>query len=137
MIEVTGLPKLILHVSSSARDTDFCGKLLDVFPDGRAISIGDGGIRARYRNSWEPEYLSPSEKYEIEIPLEYISYAFLPGHRIRIEVTSSNFPKFDFNHNTGKRPAEDIDLVVANNCVYHEASMQSRLVLPVINDTEQ
>ncbi len=133
-LEVTGLPKLALHISSSARDTDFCAKILDVCPDGRALLVGDGAIRLRYRNGWEPEYLEKDGIYEIEIPLEYISYAFMPGHRIRVHVTSSNFPKFDFNHNTGNRPAGDAEMIIANNKVHYDMENRSRLILPVIED---
>jgi putative CocE/NonD family hydrolase len=101
-VEVTGHISLVLHVASSARDTDFTGKLVDVFPDGRAIFLTDGIVRARYRNSLsEPELLEPGQAYELTLDLAVTSNVFLPGHRIRLEVSSSNFPWYDRNTNTG------------------------------------
>jgi len=92
-IEVTGPIELRLFISSSARDTDFTGKLVDVFPDGRAIILTEGILRARYRNSLsEPELLEPHHVYELTLDLWSTSNVFLPGHRIRLEVSSSNFP---------------------------------------------
>ena len=93
---------LTLFVSSSAPDTDFTGKLVDVHPDGRAINLTDGILRARYRNSLaEPELLEPGTVYELTLDLTATSNVFLPGHRIRLEVSSSNFPRYDRNTNTG------------------------------------
>ena len=101
-IEVTGHVSLTLYASSSAPDTDFTGKLVDVFPDGRAIFLTDGIIRARYRNSLaEPEPLTPGVPVKLSLDLSVTSNVFLPGHRIRLEVSSSNFPRFDRNTNTG------------------------------------
>ncbi|MCB0104384.1 MAG: CocE/NonD family hydrolase, partial [Caldilineaceae bacterium] len=101
-VEVIGPVALHLFISSSARDTDFTGKLVDVFPDGRAIILTEGILRARYRNSFtEPELLEPDEIYEIRLDLWATANVFLPGHRIRLEVSSSNFPRFDRNSNTG------------------------------------
>jgi len=127
---------LTLFVSSSAADTDFTGKLVDVFPDGRAIFLTDGILRARYRNSLaEPELLAPGEVYEVTLDLSVTSNVFLPGHRIRLEVSSSNFPRFDRNTNTGGTVIEDgeEDVVVAVNHVFHGPGHPSRLVLPVID----
>jgi putative CocE/NonD family hydrolase len=134
-VEVTGHVSLVLHVASSAPDTDFTGKLVDVFPDGRAIYLTDGILRARYRNSLaEPELLEPGHVYEITLDLSVTSNVFLPGHRIRLEVSSSNFPRFDRNTNTGGVIAEDSadEAVVAVNRVLHGPGHASRLVLPVI-----
>ncbi len=134
-VEVTGHVSLTLFVSSSAVDTDFTGKLVDVFPDGRAIFLTDGILRARYRLSLtEPELLSPDEVVEVDLDLSVTSNVFLPGHRIRLEVSSSNFPRFDRNTNTGGTITEDAeeDAVVAVNRVFHGPSHPSRLVLPVI-----
>ena len=92
-VEVTGHVALTLFVCSSALDTDFTGKLVDVFPDGRAIFLTDGILRARYRDSLaEPEPLIPGEIYEVTLDLSVTSNVFRPGHRIRLEVSSSNFP---------------------------------------------
>ena len=126
---------LTLFVSSSAPDTDFTGKLVDVFPDGRAIFLTDGILRARYRSSLaEPELLTPGEVYEVTLDLSVTSNVFLPGHRIRLEVSSSNFPRFDRNTNTGGVISEDgdADVQVAVNRIFHGPVRKSRLVLPVI-----
>jgi putative CocE/NonD family hydrolase len=135
-VEVTGHVSLTLFVSSSAADTDFTGKLVDVFPDGRAIFLTDGVLRARYRNSLaEPEPLTPGEVYEVTLDLSVTSNVFLPGHRIRLEVSSSNFPRFDRNTNSGGAITEDgeEDVVVAVNRVFHGPGHPSRLVLPVVD----
>ena len=135
-VEVTGHVSLTLFVSSSARDTDFTGKLIDVFPDGRALFLTDGITRARYRQSLaEPELLTPDEIYEITVDLSVTSNVFLPGHRIRLEVSSSNFPRFDRNTNTGRSIADDHneDLQIAVNRVRHGPQYPSRLVLPLIS----
>jgi putative CocE/NonD family hydrolase len=134
-VEVTGHVSLVLHVASSARDTDFTGKLVDVFPDGRAILLCEGIIRGRYRNSLEhAEPLEPGEVYEVTLDLAATSNVFLPGHRIRLEISSSNFPRYDRNTNTGGVISEDgeQDLVVAVNHVLHGPQHPSRLVLPII-----
>jgi putative CocE/NonD family hydrolase len=134
-VEVTGHVSLVLHVASSALDTDFTGKLVDVFPDGRAILLCEGVIRARYRDSLErAEPLVPGEVYEVTLDLAATSNVFRPGHRIRLEVSSSNFPRYDRNTNTGGVISEDgeQDLVVAVNHVLHGPAQPSRLVLPII-----
>jgi putative CocE/NonD family hydrolase len=134
--EVTGHVSLTLYASSSAPDTDFTGKLVDVFPDGRAIFLTDGIIRARYRNSLaEPELLTPGETYELSLDLSVTSNVFLPGHRIRLEVSSSNFPRFDRNTNTGGVIADEPagQVTVAVNRVLHGPDHPSRLILPVIS----
>jgi hypothetical protein len=135
-VEVTGHVSLALFVSSSALDTDFTGKLVDVFPDGRAIFLTDGILRARYRNSLaDPELLTPGQVCEVTIDLSVTSNVFRPGHRIRLEVSSSNFPRFDRNTNTGRTITEDRaeDVQVAVNRIFHGPEHPSRLVLPVID----
>src|SRR5436190_2090045 len=100
--EVTGPIELVLYIASSARDTDFTGKLVDVFPDGRALALTDGILRARYRNSLAaPELLQPDMIYELHIDLIATANVFRAGHCIRLDVSSSNFPRFDRNTNTG------------------------------------
>jgi hypothetical protein len=134
-VEVTGPVTLVLHVTSTAVDTDFTGKLVDVFPDGRALYLTDGILRARYRSSLrEPELLEPGQTYELTLDLGATSNVFLPGHALRLEVSSSNFPRYGRNTNTGGIIAEDRpeDLVVATNRVLHGPSHPSRLVLPII-----
>jgi putative CocE/NonD family hydrolase len=135
-VEVTGHVKLVLFVSSSAVDTDFCGKLVDVHPDGRAIILCEGIQRARYRDSLsEPKPMRPGEVYELVLDLSVTSNVFLPGHRVRLEVSSSNFPRYDRNSNTG---GDDVYLperrvLTAVNHVHHGPTHSSRLVLPVID----
>lgn len=134
-VEVTGHVSLVLHVASSALDTDFTGKLVDVFPDGRALYLTDGILRARYRDSLaDPEPLEPDRVYEVTLDLGVTANVFLPGHRIRLEVASSCFPRYDRNTGTGGDiSAESLaDAVVANNRVLHGTTHPSRLVLPVI-----
>jgi putative CocE/NonD family hydrolase len=134
-VEVTGHVSLVLHVRSSATDTDFTAKLVDVFPDGQAIYLTDGIMRCRYRDSLAvPTPLEPHRTYELTVDLAVTSNVFLPGHQIRLEVASSNFPRFDRNTNTGgDLHCESLaDAVVAVNEVLHGPSHPSRLVLPVI-----
>jgi hypothetical protein len=135
-LEVTGHVSLTLYASSSAPDTDFTGKLVDVFPDGRAIFLTDGIIRARYRKSLaEPEPLTPGEPYQLSLDLSVTSNVFLPGHRIRLEVSSSNFPRFDRNTNTGGVIADESadQATIAVNRVLHGPDYPSQLILPVVS----
>jgi putative CocE/NonD family hydrolase len=134
-VEVTGPIELVLYISSSARDTDFTGKLVDVFPDGRAIILTDGILRARYHNScMESELLEPDAVYELRMNLWATANVFLPGHRIRLEVSSSNFPRFGRNSNTGGEIAHDAAEMhrPAINRVLHDAAHASCLILPII-----
>ena len=134
-VEVTGPIELVLYVSSSARHTDFTGKLVDVHPDGCAEILSDGILRARYRQSLSsPALMEPGHVYELHIDLEATSNVFLVGHRIRLEVSSSNFPRFDRNSNTGGMIASESekDFVHAINRVYYSQVYPSHLVLPVI-----
>lgn len=133
-VEVTGPIELRLFVSSSARDTDFTGKLVDVFPDGRAIILTEGILRARYRNSFTaPEALEPDAVYELRLDLWATANVFLPGHRIRLEVSSSNFPRFDRNSNTGGEIAGEAanEYRPTINRIFHDAAHPSRLILPI------
>jgi putative CocE/NonD family hydrolase len=132
-LEVTGYVELVLMVSSSAPDTDFTGKLIDVAPDGTARTLTDGILRARYRNGFEtPELLTPGEPAELRIDLLATSNVFLPGHRIRVEVSSSNFPRFDRNPNTGATFATDTEVRSARQTLYHDAERASYVLLPVV-----
>ncbi|MCB0047663.1 MAG: CocE/NonD family hydrolase [Caldilineaceae bacterium] len=134
-VEVIGPIELRLFVASSAPDTDFTGKLVDVYPDGRAMILTEGILRARYRNSFTvPELMEPGTIYALTLNLWTTANVFLPDHRIRLEVSSSNFPRFDRNSNTGG------DLVheraeayrPAVNRVFHDATHPSHLLLPII-----
>jgi uncharacterized protein len=130
--EVSGLVRTILHVSSSARDTDFTAKLVDVYPDGRAFNVVEGIVRMRFRNGLEsPSAIEPGTVYEVEIDLDSTSNFFDENHRIRLEISSSNFPRFDRNMNTGGPNAEALSGPVAHNVVYHDATHASRLELPI------
>ncbi|MHB9032673.1 MAG: CocE/NonD family hydrolase [Anaerolineae bacterium] len=134
-LEVTGPVALVLWITSSARDTDFMGKLVDVFPDGKAINLTEGTLRARYRKSMTaPELLEPGAAYELTIDLWATANVFLPGHCLRLEVSSSSFPRLGRNSNTGGEIAADgaADCVVALNRVLHDAGHPSRLILPVV-----
>ena len=134
-LEVTGHVELKVFVSSSALDTDITAKLVDVFPDGRAINLCDGILRLRYRDDLsDPTPLNPGEVYEVTVKLGVTSNVFLPGHRLRLDISSSNFPRFDRNTNTGGFiSGESIDdAVVATNHVLHGPAHPSRLILPII-----
>jgi len=124
--DVIGTVELVLHVSSSAPCTDFTAKLVDVHPDGRAELVTDGIVRARLR---------PGETTELRLRVGSTAWRFAAGHRIRLDVSSSNFPRFDRNPNTGGAIAEarEEDLEVAVNAVHHEPRYPSRLVLPTVD----
>ena len=131
--EVTGPVSLDLYVSSSAVDTDFTGKLVDVWPNGFAQNLTEGILRLRYRNSQEkPELANPGETYHITVDLWATSNVFLAGHKLRLEVSSSNFPRFDRNLNTGEEQARATRMVKATNVIYHDRAHPSAMVLPVV-----
>ncbi|MBA7616375.1 MAG: CocE/NonD family hydrolase [Calditrichaeota bacterium] len=132
-IEVTGPVKVILYASSSAKTTDFTAKLCDVYPDGRSIRLCEGIIRATHRNG--PEKLSFIERgkvYEYNIDLLATSNVFKKDHRIRVEISSSNFPRFDRNLNTALNNALATEMVQAEQTIYHNEEYPSHIVLPVI-----
>jgi putative CocE/NonD family hydrolase len=132
-VEVTGHVELDLYVSSSAVDTDFVGKLIDVWPDGRAENLTDGILRARYRTSMEEsELMNPGEVYKLKIDLWSTSNVFLAGHKLRLEIESSNFPRFDRNLNNGLSPETTSSAIKATNVIYHDKAHPSALILPVI-----
>ncbi len=132
-LEVTGPVKLVLYAKSSAPDTDFTAKLVDVSPSGFAQNIAEGIVRARYRNSQtHAEFMQPGEVYRFEIDLTATSNVFLQGHRIRLEVSSSNFPRFDRNLNTTGDPELDKDFQTATNTVLHDSAHPSALLLPIV-----
>jgi len=132
-IEVTGPVKAVLYAASSAVNTDFTAKLVDVYQDGKAIRLCDGIIRASFRNPGEkPSTIKPNNIYRYEIDLWATSNVFKKGHRIRMEISSSNFPRFDRNLNTGKNFATDTTWVKAEQTIYHSSEYPSCIVLPVI-----
>jgi putative CocE/NonD family hydrolase len=133
--EVTGPVTLTLYASTSAVDTDWTAKLVDVLPDGRANIICDGILRARFRSGLEvPKLLEPDRVYRFLIDMAATSMVFCAGHRIRLEISSSNFPRFDRNPNNGKTSAEitEADFIVARQMVFHNANYPSHLNLPII-----
>jgi putative CocE/NonD family hydrolase len=132
-LEVTGPLVVTLHAASSARDTDFTAKLVDVRPDGYAQNLADGIVRARYRSSRETaSLLAPGEVARFTIDLWATSHVFLPGHRLRLEISSSNFPRFDRNLNTGEDQATGTRTQAAQQTVFHDGRYPSHIVLPVI-----
>ncbi len=138
-VEVTGPITVDLWISSSAVDTDFTAKLLDVYPpnddypEGYHLNLVDSILRCRYRTSFErEELLTPGEIYPIQIRLPPTSNLFAAGHRIRLDIASSNFPRFDVNPNTGEPVGRHTHSVVAHNVVYCDAAHPSHVVLPII-----
>ena len=131
--EVTGPVSVELYASSSAVDTDFTGKLVDVWPNGFAQNLTEGILRARFRDSREkPEYLNPGQVYKLNLDLWATSNVFKAGHRLRLEISSSNFPRFDRNLNTGENAADSRQFVKATNTIYHDAQHPSALLLSVM-----
>ena len=138
-LEVTGPVKVVLHAASDAVDTDFTAKLVDVyppspdFPSGVALNISDGIVRARYRsNPARAEWLRPGRPYEFTIEMYPTSLLFQRGHQIRLDISSSNFPRFDVNPNTGEPLNDNHRWRIANNTIYIDANHPSHIVLPVI-----
>ena len=132
-LEVIGPVKVMLYASTSARDTDFTAKLVDVFPDGFARNLTDGILRLRYRASLERvEPAVPGEIYRISVDAGVTSNVFLKGHRVRLEISSSNFPRFDRNPNTGGPVATETKLVRAVQTIYHDQDHPSQVLLPVM-----
>ncbi len=131
-VEVTGPIRLALYASTTAFDTDFVAKLVDVHADGTARLVSDGMIRARYRDSpVQPSLLRPGQVYRFELDLGATSIEFAPGHCVRLEIASSNFPRWDRNLNTGRSPAEDAAPLRALQTVFHTSAYPSQLLLPV------
>ncbi|MDP6402883.1 MAG: CocE/NonD family hydrolase, partial [SAR202 cluster bacterium] len=132
-MEVTGPVIVKLFASTDGRDTDFTAKLVDVAPDGHAVNLCDGIIRGRYRESTATQkLLNPGEVYEFTVDLWVTSNVFLKGHRIRVDISSSNYPRFDRNPNTGNKFGQDSELRVAHQKVFHESARASHIILPVI-----
>jgi len=132
-VEVSGFIETVLYVSSDVKDTDFTVKLIDVYPDGRAYNLDETIQRARYREGYDSEvFMEPGEIYRIELtPLSTSNY-FSKGHRIRIEVSSSNFPRFDRNLNTGGNNYDESKGIVATNSIHHSKNYPSILRLPLV-----
>jgi putative CocE/NonD family hydrolase len=132
-LEVVGPIRVVLYTATSAPDTDFTAKLVDVFPSGEARILTDGILRLRYRTSLEkPQLATPGQIYEVNIDAGVTSNVFLKGHQVRVEISSSNFPRFDRNPNTGRQISDEAVLRKAYQTVYHDREHPSRLILPVI-----
>lgn len=132
-VEVTGFVRMILFASSDAPDTDFVARLCDVYPDERSMILCDGIVRARFREGLDREDpMKPGTVYQFAIDLAVTSNVFLPGHRIRLEITSSCFPRFDRNLNTGEPIATATRWQLTRQTVYHSRAYPSGLILPVI-----
>jgi uncharacterized protein len=132
-LAIAGPVKMKLHAATDGRDTDWMVKLVDVHPGGAAINIAEGILRARFRKGLDRmELLSPNQPYEFEIDMAGTANVFLPGHRIRVDITSSNFPQFDRNPNTGEDLGSSNAVRTARQTVFHEAARPSHIVLPVV-----
>jgi len=132
-VEVTGAIDVTLYVSSDVKDTDFTVKIIDVYPDGTAYNLDETIQRVRYREGYEaPVFMESGEVYEVKLGPMSTSNFFAPGHRIRIEVSSSNFPRFTRNLNTGGRIWDETEGVVAHNVVHHSPQYPSKIRLPII-----
>ena len=127
---VVGPLRLVLYASSTARDTDFVARLSDVFPDGRAIQLQNGVLRARYRNIESgPELLDPGRVYRFEIDMWATANRFRSGHRLRCDISSADFPRLDRNTNRG---GEEGPPLRAEQTIHHDAERPSHLLLPVL-----
>lgn len=131
-LEVTGPIRVVLYAATSAVDTDWTAKLVDVGPCGYARNLCDGIVRARFRNPEKPALPTPGEAVRYEIALGPTSNLFLPGHAIRVEISSSNFPRFDRNLNTGQDSATSAEMMIAEQTIYHDAERPSQIILPVV-----
>jgi len=132
-VEVSGTMEITLFLSSDVRDTDLTVKLLDVYPDGGAYNLDETIQRVRYREGYDRQvFMEPGEVYEVNVsPLSTSNY-FAPGHRLRIEVSSSNFPRFTRNLNTGGRNYDETEGVLANNVIHHSTAYPSQIRVPVV-----
>ncbi|WP_054557628.1 CocE/NonD family hydrolase [Croceitalea dokdonensis] len=130
--EVTGFIAATLYVSSDAKDTDFTIKLIDVYPDGRAYNLDETIQRARFREGYDKEvFMEPGKVYKIDLTPMATSNYFKKGHRIRIEISSSNFPRFARNLNTGGKNYDESKGVIANNTIYHTKQYPSQIQIPI------
>jgi len=128
-LDVVGLLRLILYVSSSAVDTDFVGRLSDVFPDGRAIQLQNGLLRVRYRDPEKPELIESGRVYRLEIDLWATANRFKAGHRLRLDISSSDFPRYERSANRGGDPGPPLPAV---QTIYHDTQRPSHLLLSVL-----
>jgi putative CocE/NonD family hydrolase len=134
-VEMAGRIRALIYFRSSAPDTDVMVKLVDVYPDGRAFNIQEGALRMRYRNSLrKPELMEPGKNYAAEVDLHSSANTFMKGHRIRVEVSSSNYPRIERNLNTGGNNYDETEFVPAANSVYSGVDKASYIELPIVFD---
>jgi putative CocE/NonD family hydrolase len=132
-VAIAGPVRMKLHAATDGPDTDYFVKLVDVHPNGFAMNIAEGILRARYRAGLDrAELLKPGEIYEFEIDMRGTANVFLSGHRIRVDITSSNFPQYDRNPNTGEDLGSSDRLRVARQTVFHGPKRRSHILLPVV-----
>jgi putative CocE/NonD family hydrolase len=135
---VCGAVRMQLSASSSAKDTDFTAKLLDVWPNGFAQRLSDGIVRARYRDGGDkPSLIIAGQIYSYDIDLWNTCQVFKAGHSLRVEVSSSTFPKYDRNQNTGEALGKTIDIVVAHQKIYHDKQHPSYITIPIVPDNTE
>ena len=136
-ITVAGPVRVKLYAATDGTDTDWMIKLLDVQPDGYAMPVAEGILRARFREGLDKiKLLTANQVYEYDIELTSTANVFKPGHRIRIDVTSSNFPQFDRNPNTGAPLGSGTETRIAQQTVYHGSNRLSHIVLPIVPKVE-
>jgi putative CocE/NonD family hydrolase len=132
-LEITGPIRAVVYLSSDAPDTDITIKLTDVFPDGKSMNMQEGITRVRYRDSYaKPAMMTKGKVYQVPVDLHGTSWYLPPGHRLRLEVSSSNFPRFDRNLNTGGKNYDETKWRSAKNTIHHDGTYASRLILPVV-----
>ena len=137
-VEVSGFIESTLYVSSDAKDTDFTIKIIDVYPDGSAYNLDETIQRARYREGYDQEVFMEKDKvYKLDLTPMSTSNYFKKGHRIRIEVSSSNFPRFARNLNTGGNNYDEKEGIVAHNKVHHSAIYNSQIRLPIVSNIKR
>jgi putative CocE/NonD family hydrolase len=134
-LTIAGPVKMKLHAATDGPDTDWMVKLVDVYPNGFAMPVAEGILRARFRNGLDkPQLLTPNTPYEFTVDLVGTANTFQPGHRIRIDITSSNFPQFDRNPNTGEPLGSATKMRVAQQTVFHGGPRPSHIILPVVSN---
>jgi putative CocE/NonD family hydrolase len=132
-VAIAGPVRANLHAATDGPDTDWFVKLVDLHPNGFSMNIAEGILRARFRKSFDRmEFLKPNEAYEFVIDMRGTANVFLPGHRIRLDITSSNFPQFDRNLNSGEDLATGTRVRVARQTVFHAPERSSYILLPVV-----
>ena len=136
-VEVVGFVEAVIYVSSDAPDTDFTAKLVDVDAEGRAYNVGDSIQRARWRDGYkEAKMMAEGEVYELRIGPFFVANRFNAGHRLRLDITSSNFPRYERNLNTGGHNFDETVGRTARNMIHHGPQYPSRIILPVLVEGE-